>query len=635
MRLAWHLRSDVSAGRSLDDPDTLWDLHLWWLCAGRHEFPAVPDMATPEAVAAVSEIVRPAQGPEQAPVTRLMAFVRRTRPDDTAGFDDATPEGRQAFAAWFYVCAVPEMGLFDLLDARQRAWLSQPLTPPLPPAGLPLTRLVGLTWENRADARAAFDPNTPAGAASLLAWYHVHGACELRHQEYVSWLPPEALFAPQPDFPGLTGLGLLVWLADETARSRWNPNIPEDRAELAAWLEAEGGLPGLAQALATSPHAPRRAPTPLAPPRHAFGANIIGYARGELGIGEDSRMCALSLAAAEVPFGVVNIPVGSNTREQDASLDSCLCEDAPYPVNIFCLTGLDTARLWLQRGPALFAGRINIGYWPWELPAWPETMAQAYELVDEIWVSSAYTRDAFARSAPIPVRLMPMAVVVDRLAPLPRSHFGLPEDRFLFLYTFDCNSYLARKNPLAAIRAFRAAFPRQDAPVALVLKTMNARPNDPRWAALAAEAACDGRILFLEKTMDRGEVLGLFAACDAYVSPHRAEGFGRTLAEAMLLGRPVIATGHSGNADFLTPQTGFPVPYRYVPVGPGEYPFGEGLAWAEPDSSALARAMRRAWAEPETVRDKIARARDLMLSRHHPGVTGRRYRERLELLSRR
>ncbi len=631
MVLAWHLRDDIRAGRSLDDPRTRLDMALWWLVSVPLEFPAMAGDPTPADVALAGEVLIPATAPRDASVTRLMDFMRRLRPEDAAGHDLSTARGRRAMAAWFYACAIPELKLFDLLDARERDWLLAPVTPPLAPAGLPLPRIARLLWENRADVRDAFDLDAPHGPSGLLAWYFAHGVAEMRHQAYVAWLPPGSLLAPLPGPAGLTPLGLLAWWADEAARGRINPATPGGQAQLAAWLAETRAMERLAASLAV-PAAQTRSPSAACRPRHPFGANIIGYARGELGIGEDSRMCALALSQVDTPFAVVNIPVGSNTREADGYLDACLAEDAPYPVNIFCLTGLDTARIWLERGDALFSGRVNVGYWPWELPAWPEVMADAYGLMDELWVSSAHTRDAFAKSAPIPVRLMPMAVSVDRLTPRPRSFFGLPDDRFLFLYTFDCNSYLARKNPLAAIAAFREAFAGSDAPVGLVLKTMNAREDDPRWLALAEAAALDRRIAFVRDTLDRGDVLGLFAACDAYLSPHRAEGFGRTLAEAMLLGKPVIATNHSGSVDFLTPQTGFPVGYRLSPIGAGEYPFGEGLLWADPDIEALARAMHLVARSPELAASRAAAGREHIAVRHHPRTVGLAYREHLRAL---
>lgn len=632
MRLAWRLRRDIRSELRQAGLTEETDFILWWLSSAWREFPAAASLRRPEDLALANAVVAPATSDHDAPLTRLMDFIWRFRRRETAAFDRSSPKGQAAFTAWFYASVVPEMHLFDLLDARQQAWLHGPATPPLAPLGLPLPRLAWLTWASRADVRDAHNPDTPAGALSLLAWYLFYGASEMRHAGPLAWQPSLPLDGDIPELPGLTRRGFLACLADATATAAFDPARPEGRAAIMAWLrarDAETGRPPAASAPASVSVRPGQA----APPRHPFGVNIIGYAKGELGIGEDSRMCALSLAEAGVPFAVVNVPTGPGTRQADAWLDACLTEELPYPVNIFCLTGLDTVRLWLERGEALFAGRANIGYWPWELPAWPEAMHDAYRLVDELWVSTAYARDAFAATAPVPVRLMPMAVTVDRMTPRPRSRFGLPEDRFLFLYVFDCNSYLARKNPLAAIAAFREAFPGTGQPVSLVLKTMNARADDPRWRALAAAAAADPRIIVMAETLDRGEALGLFAACDAYVSPHRAEGFGRTLAEAMLLGKPVIATAHSGSADFLTPETGFPVPYRLVPVAAGEYPFGDGLTWADPDRDGLVAAMRLAHRSPGLARTRALAGRERILAGHNPQVVGAAYLARLRELA--
>ncbi|MFP5260255.1 MAG: glycosyltransferase [Acidobacteriota bacterium] len=627
MRLARHLRSDIQDALRLSGLSSTNDFILWWLTTAWREFPAVADTPRPRDLALANAVLAPAAGRHDAPLTRLMDFIWRFRHKDTAAFDRRDPEGLAAFTAWFYASAVPEMGLVDLLDERQRTWLREPVTPPLPPTGLSLPRLAWLTWASRADVRAVHDPAPPDGAQALLAWYLIHGAAEMGHSGRLAWQPTLPLDEDLPGLPGLTRRGFLAATAKGAA---FDPSSPGDRAAVMAWLRAREAAPAPAPAAKAQC---RVRPGPAAPPSQPFGVNIIGYARGELGIGEDARMCALSLAAAGVPFAVVNVPAGSNTRQADDWLDACLTEELPYPVNVFCLTGLDTARLWLERGEALFAGRVNIGYWPWELPAWPEAMRDAYGLVDELWVSSAYTRDAFAATAPVPVAIMPMAVSVDRLTPTTRARFGLPEDRFLFLYVFDCNSYLARKNPLAAIAAFREAFPGDDPAVTLVLKTMNARDDDPRWRTLRAAAAADARVVVLSETLTRGEALGLFAVCDAYLSPHRAEGFGRTLAEAMLLGKPVIATAHSGNVDFLTPETGFPVPYRLVPVGRDAYPFGEGLLWADPDLAGLVAAMRLAVRSPGLARARALAGRERILAVHSPQAVGAAYLARLRRLA--
>lgn len=181
---------------------------------------------------------------------------------------------------------------------------------------------------------------------------------------------------------------------------------------------------------------------------------------------------------------------------------------------------------------------------------------------------------------------MPLVVSVDRLNRCSRSHFGLPAKPFLYLYIFDFNSHLERKNPQAAILAFQAAFPnKSDDELGLVLKVMNSKQEDAEWLQFVAQCKLDPRIVLINQTMDRGEILGLIEVCDAYVSPHRAEGFGRTLAEAMLLGKPLVATNFSGNASFMHPEYTLPVNYELRPLSEGDYHFiekSDQASWANP-----------------------------------------------------
>jgi glycosyltransferase involved in cell wall biosynthesis len=335
-------------------------------------------------------------------------------------------------------------------------------------------------------------------------------------------------------------------------------------------------------------------------PSAVFGVNLIGFAYGELGIGEDLRMAVQACQAAGVPFMVLNINPGKDLRQADRQL-ARLCTDniadLPYAINIFCLTGFDTLRVFAERGPALFNGRYNIGWWPWELPVWPRRWRAAFSLVDEVWAATRFTQKMFNQATGKPVNLMPLPVSVGRLKPTSRRALGLPARRFLFLYVFDANSYLARKNPQAVIDAFQRAFPPTDVAVGLVLKTMNSQPDNPAWQALVAACAADQRITLLDRTLDRPVVLGLVKACDAYVSLHRSEGFGRTLAEALLLGKPVVGTNYSGNTDFLTTATGYPVKWTRRELVAGDYPFVEAQDsawWAEPDLAHAAKQMRAA-----------------------------------------
>ena len=102
-------------------------------------------------------------------------------------------------------------------------------------------------------------------------------------------------------------------------------------------------------------------------------------------------------------------------------------------------------------------------------------------------------------------------------------------------------------------------------------------------------------MILLNETLPRGEVLALFAACDCYVSLHRAEGFGLGMAEAMLLGKPVIATDYSGNRDFTTPETSYLVRCRREVCETATGPYPAGAVWADPDLGHAAEQMRRVY----------------------------------------
>jgi len=330
-----------------------------------------------------------------------------------------------------------------------------------------------------------------------------------------------------------------------------------------------------------------------------FGLNLIGFAYGELGIGEDIRMAVAACEAAKIPYQIVNISPGDDVRQNDLTLKDRIegsKEQTRYAINVFIMPGFDmVSRLFLRHGNKVFDGYYNIGWWPWELSVWPKAWDKAFDLVDEVWAGSQFSFDMYQASTKKPSCLMPLAVSVQNVKTLDRKHFKLAEDSYLFLYIFDFNSHLKRKNPEAAIEAFQKAFPLKPSKTkskastpskaGLVLKIMNAKPKDPAWLDFEKRCAEDGRIQIINQTLDREEILGLIQACDAYVSPHRAEGFGRTLAEAMLLGKPVIATNYSGNAFYMEPKLTLPVDYELVPVKEGDYHFvkdKDQAVWAEP-----------------------------------------------------
>lgn len=356
---------------------------------------------------------------------------------------------------------------------------------------------------------------------------------------------------------------------------------------------------------------------------YRFGVNLIGYARGELGIGEDIRQVAVALQAQGIPVCILNFQPGSNISQADRSADSLIVTEPRYGINIFCMTGIETTRYVCEKGLSALDGRYNIGLWPWELPDWPESCRHAYACVDEIWGISEYTARAHRHAAPRPVMPMSLPVELGAVGEQTRSDFGLPENPFLFYFAFDINSNAARKNPEGLIEAFQKAFPTENQDqVGLVLKISHPETSCKLWAKIRKIAKRDKRIRVVEKTLRRPELLALFKACDCLVSLHRAEGFGRCIAEALLLDKQVIATGFSGNLDFCHEPRVALVRHGMSALTAKDYMWGEGQSWAEPDLDHAAELMQSIWKNPRETRH-----RDFDFS---PSTVGRRYSARLE-----
>jgi glycosyltransferase involved in cell wall biosynthesis len=261
-----------------------------------------------------------------------------------------------------------------------------------------------------------------------------------------------------------------------------------------------------------------------------------------------------------------------------------------------------------------------------------------FELVDEVWVSSQHTFDALVPVCDKPVYLMPMAVDLGLVKQFKsrsqaRVHFGLPVKAKLFCFSFDLNSYIERKNPQACIDAFLIAFEQDKYSkdlVGLVIKVHTPRQPNEAWDNLKALAARDSRIHIIEQTLDRSDLLALYQTCDCFISLHRAEGFGRGLAEALQLGLRVICTGYSGNLDFCKVPEAELVDYRLVAVARAQYPYAKGQYWAEPNIKHAAQLMQKVFALPKLVPASAKPAE--YFAEFSPLVVGKRYKQRLKAI---
>ncbi len=332
------------------------------------------------------------------------------------------------------------------------------------------------------------------------------------------------------------------------------------------------------------------------------GVNVVGYVTAVLGVGHVGRVFASLLDAAAVPKAVV---ANEQTMSQKSvAFDTQRASEAPYDVNMVCVNADHTALLAEQLGPEFFGGRRTIGVWAWEVEDFPPSSIGAFDLVDEVWVGSDFEYEAIAPVAPKLVRKHPPPVVVPSLpAALPRAQLGLPEDRFVFLFVYDFLSTAERKNPVGLIEAYTRAFGPDDGAV-LVLKSINGEKRVPQFERV--RRAVEGRsdVIVQDVYLPAEHHDALLAHCDAYVSLHRSEGFGLDLAAAMGLGKPVIATGYSGNLEYMREDTAYLVDYDLVPVGPGNDPYPPDSRWAQPSLDHAAALMRRVVERPDEARER-------------------------------
>jgi glycosyltransferase involved in cell wall biosynthesis len=302
-----------------------------------------------------------------------------------------------------------------------------------------------------------------------------------------------------------------------------------------------------------------------------------------------------------------------------------------YPISLMHVNADETPRIAGLLGEQFFRDRHTIGYWAWELEDLPGMFLNAFEWVDEVWAPSSFVQRAISDTSPVPVILMPHAVTVEEATAVARARFDLPDSPFLFLTMYDVLSIQERKNPLGAIEAFRQAFPDAKG-VGLVVRVNHAssRPEDVAVVRQAVERTA-GAIL-IDRRMSREDALALQASCDAFVSLHRSEGFGLNIAEAMLMGKPVVVTGWSGNLDFTTHRNSCLVDYELITLNEDHGPYRKGSRWAEPDLDQASEFLDRL-VRDSVYREQIAaRGRATIADGFSPAEIGRRYQRRLALI---
>ncbi len=368
-----------------------------------------------------------------------------------------------------------------------------------------------------------------------------------------------------------------------------------------------------------------------------FGVNILGSLRSEKGLGRAVRSDVYSLKA-------VNIPIALNDSADSSAvntgkLDEPLSESNPFIFNLIHINPNTNATFnasdvnfyeYLSDYTNYMNGHYNIGYWIWELDRIPEHWINLSNRLDEVWTASDFSFQSLSRDLSVPVFKIPHSIVLSENSfdkVVSRRDLNLSNDIYVFLFIFDSGSYIERKNPLAVVKSFKKAFSPADKAL-LYIKTAHTDFNKQKFYELV-NAVRGHNIIVSDSVLTDDQTYSLISLSDCYVSLHKSEGFGLTLAEAMALGKPVIATGYSGNMDFMNKGNSFPVDYRLVKISEDYGVYKKGNVWAEPDVNHAAELMRHVFENREEAKGVGEKGGEYIKSFYGSAFVGEIYKKRL------
>ncbi len=322
---------------------------------------------------------------------------------------------------------------------------------------------------------------------------------------------------------------------------------------------------------------------------------IAGFFSSVHGIGEAARLELAALRASGKEAYGVDISPFFGLEEMPVPDGVCPLEKAPEqgPLLLHC-NAPEAGRALQFLGPRLTTGRRIIGYWAWELEVLPHDWDRAYSYIDELWVPSQHTARAFA-NAPVPLKVVPYKVGDILDGGHSRTDLGLPpscEDAFLFLCMADGRSDLRRKNVYGAMQAFAKALGNTSR-AALIVKLHHLETTGNELQRILSLGSACSNIHVTDALFSTEQRNSLLHRCDAVISLHRAEGYALLPAEALKIGKRIIATDYSGSTDFLTSENAMLIPYVKVPVQGDSVNYAgyPGALWAEPDIQETIQAI--------------------------------------------
>lgn len=338
---------------------------------------------------------------------------------------------------------------------------------------------------------------------------------------------------------------------------------------------------------------------------------LIGHPYSPIGMGEHVRSTFRSLLKVATRPKLLDIYKLQQPSPAELVEFQGSCQDSPERINIFHINGNEVEQVCDHVSYQKAWTGYNVIYPFWELSRYPLEWAEQLDRFDEIWAPSQFIFDGLSKACKKPIYHMPVSCEITLNTFLGRRYFSIPEAAYVFLFFYDLRSYTSRKNPQGVIEAFRMLLAQRPySKVHLVIKINGVETNPNEFNELSEQLKdLRAQVTLIHRTMCSDEVKNLLRSCDCFVSLHRSEGFGLGMAEAMVLGKPVIGTAYSGNMEFMNPDVAMCIDYKIISVKEDEYPNYENQVWAEPDFGQASRFMMQLVDDPDYGRKIGGRAR--------------------------
>lgn len=367
--------------------------------------------------------------------------------------------------------------------------------------------------------------------------------------------------------------------------------------------------------------------------KEKIGVNVFGYINGEFGLGEAVRLLIKAMQSVNIPVALINVDIVTNHRHQDKTFEN-FSNEAPYPINLVLL-GPGEANLPLTyfENSEFFKNKYNIYYLNWESEFFPQEYIYNISFFDEIWVPAKYCQNVISSVCQVPIKVIhyPIEIVLSDFVDDEAENF-YNKSCFNFLFIFDYNSTLDRKNPLNLIKAFKKAFDKHDKTVSLTIKTSRSNRFTKEKSKLLEEIGGYENIKIVEKIFEKETLHNIIKGCDSYVSLHRSEGFGLTMAEAMFFSKPVIATGYSGNLEFMNNENSYLVNYTTCKVDSKIINYDKNTIWSDPDTEHMSELMKIVKENSASVIDIAKKGNETILNKFSTIKIGNEIKTRLELI---